>query len=164
MKKQDYKESAIVAKKVTKRSKAQYPNLVPRLNSRVRQELIDYDYLDKLNPEELAWLNKFSGEYVNSSFNRDGNDLDESQEGRKASYDRNNARNRDLYGLLRSRVANTNLVNYDESLPLVEFEQNRDQNHEHIENAYINYLEDLEIKAMMLEYKTAMTRYYEDCE
>lgn len=151
-------------KKKTKRSQSAYPNLEPRLNSRVRQELIDCDYLDKLTPDELEWLNKFNGEYINASFNRDGTDIDNSDAGRKASYDRNNARNRDLFGLIKSRVATTKIVNYDESLPLVELEQSRHAPSDNMENAYLDYIDGLEVREMMREYVDAMTKYYEDCE
>jgi hypothetical protein len=151
-------------KKTTKRSKAKYPNLEPRLNSRVRQELIEVDYLHKLNEDELEWLNKFNGEYVNASFNRDGSDIDSSDAGRKASYDRNNARNRDLYGLIKSRVALTKLVNYDESLPLVELEQSKYTSPDSVETAYLDYIDVLEIKVMMREYADAMSKHSEDFE
>ncbi len=151
-------------KKKTKRGQSAYPNLEPRLNSRVRQELIECDYLHKLSPDELEWLNKFNGEYINASFENDGSDLDNSPEAKKASYSRNNARNRDLFGLIKSRVATTKIVNYDESLPLVELEQSRFAPHDSVENAYLEYIDVLEIKAMMKEYATVMATYSEDYE
>jgi hypothetical protein len=57
-------------KKRNRRSSVPYPALQPELNLRSRWELIDYDYIDKLSPEEKAWLNKFTAEYVNADFDR----------------------------------------------------------------------------------------------
>lgn len=59
-------------KKKNKRSKAKYPNLDKGLNLKSRTEVLDYDYLDKLSPENLAYLNKFSGEHYNAAFDDDG--------------------------------------------------------------------------------------------
>jgi hypothetical protein len=95
---------------MSKRSKNKYPNLQKNLNLKRRQELIDFDYIDELNEEEKEWLNKFMGEYMGASFPRqvvkkkDGtvykryspNNLHK-REDRLDIYDRNNARNRDIY-------------------------------------------------------------------
>lgn len=84
--------------KKTKRSQSKYPALDKSVNLRTRIHLIDYDYLDKLSPEEKQWLNKFTDEYVNGNFNRE-NTRSNLQKGRapiKDSDDRNNARNRDV--------------------------------------------------------------------
>lgn len=150
-------------KKLTKRSKSTYPNLEPRLNSRVRQELIDCDYLHKLKPDELEWLNKFNGEYINASFKNDGTDLDNSPEARKASYDRNNARNRDLYGLISSR-ASSKIVNYDLTIHAVENELSKGSGITSMEDSYVDYMDGLETKLMMKQYSDFMAKYYEDCE
>lgn len=150
-------------KKTTKRSRSQYPNLDPRLNTKIRQELIAVDYLHKLSPEELEWLNKFNGEYVNANFNQDGTDLDGSKAGRKASYDRNNARNRDLYGLINSRSLGK-MMNLDLELGAVENELHRNVSHDAIENSYLDFIDGLEVKEIMKEYVSFMTTYSEDCE
>jgi hypothetical protein len=39
-------------------------------NPRNRRELIDYNYLNKLNPTELEWLAKFTDEFYGASFER----------------------------------------------------------------------------------------------
>lgn len=85
-----------------KRSKSKYPNLDPKLNLKRRQELIDFDYLDKLSPSEKEWLNKAMGEYMGASFKKD--DLGRhsktnihKKERVKEVYDANNARNRDIF-------------------------------------------------------------------
>ena len=82
----------------TKRSSNKYPALKPELNLKIRYELIDYDYIDKLNPEEKEWLNKFTNEYVNDVLDRKNlkNNLHNTKELKKDCDDRNNARNRDI--------------------------------------------------------------------
>lgn len=37
-------------------------------NLKSRWDLIDHDYLDKLNPEQLEWLSKFNEETVSGTF------------------------------------------------------------------------------------------------
>jgi hypothetical protein len=39
-------------KKKTKRDSTKYPGLDPKVNLKIRQELLDFDYLDKLSEEE----------------------------------------------------------------------------------------------------------------
>lgn len=153
-------------KKPTKRSKAKYPALIPGLNARVRQELIaDIDYLDQLNEAETAWLNKFIAEEVNASFENDGTDLNTTQEERKKIYDRNNARNRCQYGLVKAKVANTHLLNYEDKINMVE-------QHIHaglpestpIEDVYIDFLtgKKLEQEEMIKEYRKFMRNFTEE--
>lgn len=103
----------------TKRSKTKYPNLDPKLNLKIRQELFDCDYLDKLNDKEKAFLDKFNNESINASFNKNPRkNLHKSKEQRKACYDANNARNRDIL----SRAQAQGKALYLEDIPANELE------------------------------------------
>jgi hypothetical protein len=80
------------------------------MNLKRRQELIDFDYIDKLNDEEKAFLNKFMGEWMGASFEKESvthpsgttykrhakaNVMKKSYT--KKAYNANNSRNRDIY-------------------------------------------------------------------
>lgn len=80
--------------KKTKRSRVDNPALKPNYNSKIRQEYLDYDYLDKLNKKELDWLNRFTEEYLGANFNHSGTKLHRSKEKRRELYNNNNSRNR----------------------------------------------------------------------
>lgn len=81
----------------TKRSKSKFPNLDPDLNLKIRRDLIEVDYLDKLNDEQKGWLDKFNNESINASFDKNPKkNLHKTKEQKKACYDANNARNRDI--------------------------------------------------------------------
>lgn len=88
---------------MNQRSKKKFPNLDPKLNLKSRQELIEVDYLDKLNDEEKEYLDKFNKEYVNASFkktkkgNYSSKNLHKTEEERKKIYKMNNDRNADVY-------------------------------------------------------------------
>lgn len=57
--------------------------------------------MDKLSPKEKEWLNKFTDEYTNASFNsNDKDNLIKGKAEKKKSYTRNNARNRDIQNLI----------------------------------------------------------------
>jgi hypothetical protein len=89
-----------MTKKTTKRSAAKYPALRPELNPRTRYELLDYDYLDKLNQDEMQWLQDFTEEYVHANFNHPGRRIHKGRKHaqyKKDCYDRNNARNRCIW-------------------------------------------------------------------
>ena len=128
-----------------KRDKSKYPALTPNVNSRVRQEYIDYDYLDKLSEEEKQWLNDFTEEYVNASVGKQSeahnNKFHNTPELVKDCTDRNNARNRDLYGRTRNRVGRTKLLNYEDTINIVEDQLHRDTDPNNIEDAIIDYLD-----------------------
>lgn len=141
------------------RSQIKHPSLVKKYNSRVRQEFLDADYLHLLNPEELAFYAKFMEEENNASFKNDGTDFNKTKEERKKIYDRNNFRNRDQWGLTNAKVAATNLLNYEDYHNLVEDEYNRDINPANMENSYIEFIDDVEIKEMMEEYANAMLAF-----
>lgn len=58
--------------KKNKRQRERYPALVQGLNLKIRQEVMDQDYINKLSDEEKDWLNRFNEEYVNTNFNHPG--------------------------------------------------------------------------------------------
>lgn len=82
-------------RKTNKREDAVNPALQPKYNLKTRTDLLDQDYLHKLSPDELAWLNKFNEEEVNASYKKNNKEnLGKTKKEKKASYTRNNARNR----------------------------------------------------------------------
>ena len=94
--------------KKNRRNSSKFPALDKKLNLKVRQELIDYDYIDSLSEEEKAWLNKFTEEYVNGSFKKTANgnysskNIHRKKSQRKDCYDRNNWRNNDVIAIKKS--------------------------------------------------------------
>lgn len=83
-------------KRKTKRSAEKYPALRQDLNLKTRFDLVDYDYLDKLNDKELEWLNKFTEEYTHTDF-RHTKPIMKTKKERREAYARNNARNRCVF-------------------------------------------------------------------
>jgi len=81
-----------------KRARTKYPALKPELNLKTRYDLIDYDYIDKLDDSEKRWLNKFTEEYTNATLDRVNlsNNLHNTKELKQDCDRRNNARNRDV--------------------------------------------------------------------
>lgn len=82
-------------KKINRREQAKYPALEKKFNLLSRQDMLDFDYIEKLNDTEKEWLNKFVEEEVNASF-RHKKPLNKTSEQRKRCYTNNNARNRDV--------------------------------------------------------------------
>lgn len=103
--------------KKKKRDLEKYPALNPKLNARTRFDVLDMDYLKKLDEEDLKFLNQFMAEYVSGAFkkNEDGNYSDENfhktLEERRECYNRNNTRNR--CGLTISNAKGTTLRTED---------------------------------------------------
>ncbi len=83
-------------KKKSRRAKTKYPALNSEFNLRSRQELYDWDYIDKLSDKEKEWLNTFSEEFNNANFNHGKKILHKSKLMKKDCYSKNNARNRDI--------------------------------------------------------------------
>lgn len=54
-------------------------------------------YAHTLSPKDQKWLSSFTEEYVNANFNHGGKKIHKTKKLKKAVYDRNNARNRDIY-------------------------------------------------------------------
>jgi hypothetical protein len=86
-----------------KRDKVKYPGLTKSVNAKTRQDLIDHDYLDKLNPDELRWLSNFNEEYLSGNFKHPGEIFHKTPEEKRQCYNRNNARNRCLFTSMKAQ-------------------------------------------------------------
>jgi hypothetical protein len=85
-----------------KRDLTRYPGLEGRLFSKVKQEFHDIDYSHKLSAKEKDWLSRFMEEDLGARLNHSGTKLNKKKAQKKGCFDRNNARNRDLYSLARA--------------------------------------------------------------
>lgn len=134
-------------KKKTKRSQTKNPNLKKNLNSRVRQEYIDMDYVDKLDEKQKEFLNKFTGEFYGGAFDKNENDeytddnLMKTDAERKEMWNNNNARNRCLYGKIKNKVGNTHLLNFEKVKNMVEDEFAKNLDPDTIEDAIIDFID-----------------------
>lgn len=113
-------------KKPSRRDNTKYPMFDPSLSPKVRREYMDVDYIDKLSEEptiempdgsiisEKEWLHKFLSERDGASldFKNLENNLHNTKELKKDCTDRNNARNRCLYG-----VSKANRLVHDPARP-----------------------------------------------
>lgn len=104
--------------KKTQRNQNKYPGLDPNFNLKIRRELIDQDYIHKLNEAEKDWLNRFNEEYVSANFTHEGKRIHPKKTRtkkvrttgekrkidiyRKDCEDKNNARNRDSFSITKS--------------------------------------------------------------
>lgn len=92
--------------------------MIPAANHKKVRDFIDFDYLDKLSPAELDWLNKFSTEFYSANFNNDESDLHQTVIKRRQLYNSNNARNRDAYNQWsRETLDDTEQLNKDDEEP-----------------------------------------------
>lgn len=100
-------------KKKSQRSVEKHPDLNPRLNLKTRYDLYDQDYISKLSPAEIDWLNKFNREYISGTLDRENpkKNLHNNKELIKNCDDRNNSRNRDI--LTRAKASHQ-LDDYEE--------------------------------------------------
>lgn len=132
-------KSTVAKTKKNRRNQAKYPGLEKRFTSRIRQEYLDYDYIDKLSEEEKAWLNNFTEEDLGASFNHKGKRLHKGKKKEKAIYDRNNARNRCVYS--RSKAVGS-MINHDynELHELIEGQQDSAQTN-YMEDAVIDFID-----------------------
>lgn len=88
--------------KVRKRDTKRFKGLEKSLFSRVKQEYFDYDYIEQLGDDEKQWLSNFINEYLGANLNSDGKKFHKSKEMRKDVFDKNNARQRDIYSIMRA--------------------------------------------------------------
>lgn len=95
------------------RNKEKFPALNAKRAVFNRRDLLQVDYLDKLNDREKDWLNRFNEEFVIANFNHKGRSLDKTKKAKKAAYDSNNARNRCLYNKAKSTGMLDNVPSQD---------------------------------------------------
>ena len=86
----------------TRRQKSKFPGIDKSVTLRVRQELLDQDYIHLLSEEEKTWLSNFMREYASADFNHPGKKLHKTKKRIKSVYDSNNARNRDAFAVTKS--------------------------------------------------------------
>lgn len=136
----------------TKWNKDKYSALKKQLNTRIRQEYIDMDYIDQLDDTEKKhelpdgtmvtekeWMNYFMREWNNASVPKQS----EAHKGKlhrtakeiKACTDRNNARNNDVYGIAKARNRKS-----DDSIS--DIEERREITSNYVEDALIDILDE----------------------
>lgn len=90
--------------KKTRRDQIKYPAFDGSYAPKIRRELLDIDYVDQLSEDEKEWLNEFLEEYVGADldFRNLKNNLHRTKRLKKDCTDRNNARNRDMFGFAKA--------------------------------------------------------------
>lgn len=102
----------------TKKDRAKLAGIKKNYNLKIRQEILDQDYIDKLSDKEKDWLSRFNEEYVSANFNHEGKRIHPKKYKtkkvkttgatrkidvfKKDCEDKNNARNRDSYAITKS--------------------------------------------------------------
>lgn len=117
-----------MSKKPTKQApstvKKRY-SLSPKKNRKVLRDLIDYDYLDKLSPDNLDYLEQFSKETYTASFDHKNTGFKRrkplnNREQQKILYKENNRRNQDILAIKKG----SNMI--DEIKDYQQVEENRE--------------------------------------
>lgn len=101
----------------------------------IRQEYMDYDYVEKLSPEDKQWLADFTDEYYNASVGKQSdkgknNRFMKSKQSVKECQTNNNKRNNDVYGKLKAKnslvsISNTGTI-IDDPNYVGSFDVNKD--------------------------------------
>lgn len=97
-----------------KRDKVKTPGLRKDKFSKIKQEYHDIDYVDQLTEEEAQWLNNFMEEDLGARLNHPGKKVYRKKKDKRACYQRNNERNRDLYSA--NKVVGTLLSASDQTI------------------------------------------------
>jgi hypothetical protein len=81
-----------------RRNTKKYPAIDVSVNLKTRYEEISdiASYFNKLPKEAKDWLHSFTEEWVNAKFDHKGKKIHKQVEQKRAIYNRNNARNRDI--------------------------------------------------------------------
>ena len=101
-KKKSSKRGPEKKRRITRKDASQYPGLNEKYFSRIKQEYYDIDYINKLSSEEKEWLSSFMEEDLGARFNHKGKKIYKKKSKKRESYDRNNARNRDIYSIAKA--------------------------------------------------------------
>lgn len=118
----EHKKRGGVGKKVTKSTNryknTKYKALEPEINLKSRYEEIEdiASYAKDLPEEAKDWLNRFTQEYVCANFKHKGEKIHTTEKLRKSCFNRNNARNRDVYTQQKAQ----NSLNYIEDYRTIE--------------------------------------------
>lgn len=104
-----------------KRDKVKTPGLRKDKFSKIKQEYHDIDYAHKLDAKDAQWLNNFMEEDLGARLNHPGKKVYRKKADKRACYQRNNERNRDLYAASRATgtlltASDTAIENYLDSL------------------------------------------------
>lgn len=90
------------------KKKVRLKSLNPQYQPRVRKELVDFDYIDKLTPQEKEWLAQFVDESIGASISKtksgkiSAGQIHNTQKLAKEAYDANNRRNNDVYSVTKA--------------------------------------------------------------
>lgn len=77
-------------------TKTKPPALLRKYARRHVRDFVDFDYLKKLSPEEMLWLEKFSNEFYRAHFRKDVDHV-HNDDARQQLYQTNNERHRDIW-------------------------------------------------------------------
>lgn len=81
------------------RRKSKYPGLEKKYTLKIRQDLIDQDYIDKLSEEEKRFLSDFNEEWTGANFNHEGKILHDTEDLKKQCRRKNYQRNNDIFAI-----------------------------------------------------------------
>lgn len=86
----------------TRKDASRHSGLDKKFFSRIKQEYFDIDYIDQLSEKEKEWLSSFMEEDLGARFQHNGKKIYRRKSDARKSYTRNNARNRDQYGIAKA--------------------------------------------------------------
>jgi hypothetical protein len=129
-----------------KRKKASLKVLNKNSTLLIRQEFMDYDYLDQLSEKELQFLADFTDEYYNASVgkqsdNGKNNRFHKSKELVKECQTNNNKRNNDLYGKMRSKNRIVPIANTGQIIDDPDYKGSNKIDKNSVEDAVIDYID-----------------------
>lgn len=141
-----------------------HPSLKKGYNTRIRQEYVDHDYVDKLDDTEknckmpdgtpcteMEWLSGFMDEWNSAAVTgikdtsdktaKEGNQFHQTSKEAKECTDRNNARNRDMLSIAKAQ----NMVHGQDYETLQDWiEEKQEINTNYTEDALIDILDEAE--------------------